>query len=478
MVSDAAAPASAARLVIRRIAADREPADRRDAATPHERRCPIDGRPVGSIRSSERSGRAIARRDRARPNHGVERIDSARSCRRNSTTVRMSCTVAANRSCDTSCPRRSSGCIRRRPPSASAAPTSSAAPASAMTSIRALANTPEQDAAGEVARADPFPARRVVGPDPPGGDRLPHHRQRRQRGGRPTGYPHRVRNDGGTDVQRGEQCPEQRAARCPRGPRPFDLASDQLPQNPDADRKGERDRPQSLADRAEQDASAADRSEQQVAHVGRLDRHRSTIGAVEQTDPESECRDHPGDRWSPTEDGLGSDRLVDQTVDRIGRKHDGDRPDECEQVDAVEDVEPLGVTESSLTPDSTQVAQDLGVGLDVLRSSRCDGTGVLSALGADTADWAGDFQRSPPSSCRPSSARSALIAATLAITACGAATRPPTIRSRPAPPTNRQRPRTRARRGSNRTGRSPSTATRSPVRQHDRRSRGRHGRSR
>ena len=72
---------------------------------------------------------------RGAPPQGVDRSVSARSWRRSNTTVRRSWTVAAKRSWETSRPLRTSGSMRRRPPSASAAPTAAMTTAIATKSI-------------------------------------------------------------------------------------------------------------------------------------------------------------------------------------------------------------------------------------------------------------------------------------------------------------------------------------------------------
>ena len=112
-----------------------------------------------------------------------------------------------------------------------------------------------------------------------------------------------------------------------------------------------------------------------MAHVGRLDRDRTTFGTVAHPDADREGGDDSGDRRSATEDEVRVDRLVDHPFDGIRREHDRDRPDEREQVDAVEDVEPLRVSQAPFPTDPAQVTQYRRVGLDVFAHRRATVSG-------------------------------------------------------------------------------------------------------
>ena len=159
------------------------------------------------------AGRAMVRRCP----QGRVRNDSERSCRRSCTTVRRSCTVAANRSWETSSPRRASGSMRSRPASASAPALMARATTIGTTSTgrwliphsaRRPARLPGADA-GETLGA--------VVPDAPCDEALPGDDERCDHRGRPSRESDGVADDRRRDERRTDDRTERAARRGPRG---------------------------------------------------------------------------------------------------------------------------------------------------------------------------------------------------------------------------------------------------------------------
>ena len=197
----------------------------------------------------------------------------------------------------------------------------------------------------------------LVVPDPPRHRRLPDERRGGEHRREPARDPqrvgdHRGRDEGGTDDRAVGA-----AGRCPRRPRALDLGGDQLSEDGAAETEREGGRSQPLADRAQHHRTARDRRQQHVTDVGDLDGDRAAVGAAAQAECERRHDEHSDDRRTTFEQIGGVDAVADHPVDGLGDPDDEGQPDQCEQVDAVGDVVPVGVAEPAALTGRAQLGQ-------------------------------------------------------------------------------------------------------------------------
>ena len=163
---------------------------------------------------------------------------------------------------------------------------------------------------------------------------------------------HRSRDEGGADDR------TVGTARCgPRRPRAFDLGGDQLSEDGTTETDREGGSSQSLADRAQHHRTARDRCQQHVTDVGDLDGDRATVGAAAQAERERRHDEQSDDRRTTFEQHVGVDAVADHAVDGLRHPDDDGEPDQREQVDAVGDVVPIGVTEPAALTGRAQLGQ-------------------------------------------------------------------------------------------------------------------------
>ena len=129
--------------------------------------------------------------------------------------------------------------------------------------------------------------------------------------------------------------------------RTLHFGGDQLSEHGAAETDRERRCSQALADRAQHHGAARDRRQQHVTDVGHFDRNRAAVGAAANAQRERGHDEEPDDRRAAFEEVGAVDPVADHAVDGFGHPHHEGQPDQCEQVDPVGNVVPVGLAESA-----------------------------------------------------------------------------------------------------------------------------------